>query len=247
MSIKFGSESGYKTRIDYRVNQGELECGERVYMFIKNIEKTYTFENEQDICSIGVTGDPNLCYESVGLSIREDAIVKYLPTETALGQTPEVLEEFGNDGIAITQLACTPIKIRQITVELTASYKDIEAAPEPEDLLACTTSDGAYILGDLITLPAEGQYIRTSYSTDQPVDDFGTRSITYTKKIAYPTQEERLAYTTGIEVYYDEFDIEISSLEKEVTFRQGEVPMQRWTVTVYGVDQIYDNEIDAPV
>jgi hypothetical protein len=243
MSIRFGTESGYKTRTDFRISEGELDCGDIIYMFIKTIEKSYTFEDEYSICSIGIipgSGD-NPCYESISLKIREEAAPKYKPTDEAREKTPEYLAQMAIDGKAATELACIPIKIKMTTVELTASYKDVEVKPDPVDLENATTADGVYRIGDLIVLPATGSYILTSFSTDQPTDDFGTRSITYTKKLPYPDDQVRQDYLTGIADYFpldDPFDPTTSTVEVEVNFRQGDVPIKRVTVTKYGVISI---------
>jgi len=89
--IRFGSTSGYQTRTDYRVSEGELDCGTTVHMFIRSIEKSYTFTDEFAICSIGVKdgGGADFCYSNASLKIREEANPKYKPTEAATGQTAE--------------------------------------------------------------------------------------------------------------------------------------------------------------
>jgi len=241
MSIRFGTSSGYKTRTDFRISEGELDCGSEVHMFIKTIEQSYSFEDEYSICSIGIISNPNLCYESVSLKITEEAVPKYKPTAAATGQDAAYLANMGANGEAVTELACTPLKIKSTTVEITATWKDMDVTPLPADLEAVTTADGAYIIGTLITLPSTGNYIVTSKSTDQPADDFGSRSITYRKKLPYPDVSTRGAYLTGISSYFgvsDPFDSDISTVEVEINFRQGEVPIKRVTVTKYGLTQI---------
>lgn len=241
MSIRFGATSGYKTRTDFRISEGELDCGDTVHMFIKTIEQSYTFEDEYSICSIGIISSPNLCYENVSLKITEEAAPKYRPTAAATGQSAEALAIMGAAGEAVTELACTPLKIKSTSVELTATWKDMDETPDPVELAAVTTADGAYVIGDLITLPATGSYIVTSKSTDQPADDFGSQSITYRKKLPYPSDLVRNAYLVGIDSYFDisdPFDPTRSTVEIEVSFRQGEVPMKRITVTRYGLVSI---------
>lgn len=241
MSIRFGTTSGYKTRTDFRISEGELDCGDTVHMFIKTIEQSYTFEDEYSICSIGILSDPNLCYESVSLKITEEAAPKYKPVPAATGQTAAFLAEMGAAGEAVTELACTPLKIKSTSVELTATQKDMDITPTPVDLAAITTADAAYVIGDRITLPDTGSYIITSKSTDQPADDFGSRSITYRKKLPYPSDAVRVAYLVGVDEYFgddDPFDSSISTVEIEVNFRQGEVPIKRVTVTKYGLPAI---------
>lgn len=243
MSIRFGTSSGYKTRTDFRISEGELDCGSEVHMFIKTIEQSYSFEDEYSICSIGIISDPNLCYESVSLKITEEAVPKYKPVAEATGQDAVYLATMGAEGKAVTELACTPMKIKNTTVELTATWKDMDVTPTPVQLTAVTTADGAYVIGSLITLPSTGSYIVTSKSTDQPADDFGSRSITYRKKLPYPSTIVRDAYITGISSYFDvsdPFDQDISTVEIEVNFRQGEVPIKRVTVTKYGLTEIPD-------
>lgn len=121
MAIRFGTSSGYKTRTDFRISEGELDCGNEVHMFIKTIEKSYSFEDEYSICSIGIVGGGDLCYESVSLKITEEAAPKYKPTTEALGQTAAYLATMGADGKAATELACTPLKIKNVSVEYTAT------------------------------------------------------------------------------------------------------------------------------
>lgn len=121
MSIRFGTTSGFKTRTDFRISEGELDCGDTVHMFIKTIEQSYTFEDEYSICSIGILSNPNLCYESVSLKITEEAAPKYKPVAAAKEQTAEFLAEMGALGQAVTELACTPLKIKSTSVELTAT------------------------------------------------------------------------------------------------------------------------------
>lgn len=241
MSIRFGTSSGYKTRTDFRISEGELDCGSDVHMFIKTIEQSYSFEDEYSICSIGIISVPNLCYESVSLKITEEASPKYKPTAAATGQDAAALAVMGAAGQAVTELACTPLKIKSTSVELTATWKDLDITPTPADLEAVTTADGAYVIGSLITLPATGSYIVTSKSIDQPADDFGSRSITYRKKLPYPDGATRTAYIVGVDTYFgvtDPFDPTISTVEIEVNFRQGEVPIKRVTVTKYGLPAI---------
>lgn len=119
----------------------------------------------------------------------------------------------------------------------------MDVTPDAADLAAVTTADGSYIIGNEITLPTTGNYIVTSKSTDQPADDFGSRSITYRKKLPYPTDLMRADYLTGVADYFgiaDPFDANISTVEIEVNFRQGDVPIKRVTVTKYGLPAIPD-------
>lgn len=117
----------------------------------------------------------------------------------------------------------------------------MDIVPTTAQLESVTTADGAYTIGNLISLPATGTFIRTSQSTDQPADDFGSRTITYRKKIPYPDAGVRSSYLTGISSYFavaDPFEENVSTVEVEVNFRQGDVPIKRVTVTRYGIDQI---------
>jgi len=156
MSIRFGTTSGYKTKTDFRISEGELDCGDTVHMFIKNIEKSYSFEDEFSICSIGVLSDPNLCYENVSVKLTEEAMPKYKPTELAKGQDASFLAGLAIDGTAVTTLACTPLKIKSCTVEINATWKDLDVTPTPANLLAVTTADGLYTISNEIAIPAEG-------------------------------------------------------------------------------------------
>ena len=206
MSIRFGSNTVYKTRTDYRINEGELDCGDIIYMFIKSIEKTINMEDEQSICSIGVVGDAGMCYESVSLNVREEAMPKYIPIAAALGQTAEFLTQMAANGEAVMKLACD-LRIKLLTCELTATWKDMDAVPCPDDLLNVTTADGAYRLGDPIQLPTTtSSWIQTSYSKDQPSDDFGSQSATYTLKIPYPSGSDRAVYISDMPTYYPDWD-----------------------------------------
>jgi hypothetical protein len=158
MAIRFGSATGYQTKTDYRINSGELDCGTTVFMFIKDIQKTMSFTDEQTICSIGVkaVSGTDMCYENASLKITEEAMPKYKPIDEALGQTAEFLSNLGLEGKAATQLACIPLKIKTLTIELSATYKEMDEAPTPEDLLDVVTADEAYRLGDFFSLPAVG-------------------------------------------------------------------------------------------
>jgi hypothetical protein len=158
MAIRFGSPTGYQTKTDYRVSEGELDCGTTVHMFIKNIEKSLSFTDEQNICSIGVkaSSGTDMCYENASLKIREEAQPKYKPIDEALGQTAEFLAQLGEEGRASTQLACVPLKIKTLVVELSATYKEMDEAPTPEMLLDVVTSDDAERLGDFFDIPSDG-------------------------------------------------------------------------------------------
>ncbi len=242
MAIKFGSETGYQVRTDYRVNEGELDCGTTVHMFIRNIEKSYTFSDEFSLCSIGIIdgGGADMCYENASLKIREEAMPKYKPIASALSATALALAEMGESGIAVTELACVPLRIKTLTVELTCTFKDMDETPTPDDILEITTSDGVETLGRFFSIPTTGTYIITTKTTDQPADDFGSKTLTYTKKIPYPNSTIRALYLDGVSSYFDSdpnitFDSNRSTVEREVQFRQGDVPMQSLTVTEYGV------------
>lgn len=241
MSIRFGTTSGYKTKTDFKISEGELDCGDVVHLFIKTIEKSYSFEDEFSICSVGIISEPNLCYESISVKLSEEASPKYKPTEVARGQDAAFLAALALDGTAVTTLACSPIKIKSCTVEISATYRDMDIIPTVNELLAATTADGLYTIGDQITIPTEGNYIITSKSVDQPTDDFGTRTITYKKKINYPDSTDRLGYLDNVDIYFDlldPFDEDTSTVEKEINFRQGEVPIKRVSVTRYGIESI---------
>ena len=121
MAVRFGTTSGYKQKKDFRISEGELNCGDVIHQFIKNIEKSYSFEDEFSICSIGILSDPNLCYESISLKLTEEASPKYKPTLLARGKDAAFLAALALDGTAVTTLACTPIKIKSCTVEITAT------------------------------------------------------------------------------------------------------------------------------
>ncbi len=245
MAIKFGSETGYQVRTDYRVNEGELDCGTTVHMFIRNIEKSYTFSDEFSLCSIGIIdgGGAEMCYENASLKIREEAMPKYKPIDSALGATAEALAIMGQAGEAVTELACVPLRIKTLTVELTCTFKDMDATPDPDDILAITTSDGLQILGAFFAVPTTGTYIITTKTTDQPADDFGSKTMTYTKKLPYPDNATRTLYLDGVDDYFASdpnitFDPNRSTVEREVQFRQGDVPIQSLTVTEYGIANV---------
>jgi hypothetical protein len=237
MAIKFGSTNGYKTRTDFRISEGELDCGNEIHMFIKNIEKSMTIEDEFTICSIGVIGQNSLvtqmCYETVSITLREEVAPKYKPVAGALGATAAVLETMGANGEAATELACD-LKVKNVSVEVTATFKEMDQLVTADEILTATTSDGLTSLSTLIgALPAGGNWIKTSHSVDQPADDFGSQTITYTKKIPYPTDLDRTGYAvlpgslvfTGTKM----------TMEKEASLRQGDVPMVKFTTTEYGV------------
>jgi hypothetical protein len=178
------------------------------------------------------------------MRISEEASPKYKPTDEALGVTAEELAQLAQKGIASTKLACVPLKIKSVTVEVSASYREMDRDPSVEDILQSTTSDGLVTLGEFFTLPDNGTYILTSKSTDSPMDNFGTRSITYRKKIAYPTTQARDVYLGGVEQYFsgsgggDSFNKDESTVEREAQLRQGEVPSQTVSVTRYGVPDV---------
>ena len=92
-------------------------------------------------------------------------------------------------------------------------------------------------------IPSEGNYIVTSKSIDQPTDDFGSRSITYRKKINYPDSTTRENYIVDVASYFEisePFDKDTSTVELEVNFRQDDVPIKRVSVTKYGIESIDD-------
>lgn len=238
MAIRFGNSSGIRTRTDLRINEGELDCGNHVYMFIKNIERTRTYEDDQSYCSIGVINENvDVCFENASIRIREEAIPKYKPVQPGIEAAE--LEQQGNQGRAATELACTPIKIRNATIEVSASYRDIDTLVAVDDILQCTTADGAISLTGLLnqTPPAGLNFILTTDSIDQPADDFGTRNITYTAKIPYPEIADRTQLTIpnafGVTV-----DTDRESVEIEGQLRQGDVPMRTVTITTYGILQV---------
>ena len=81
----------------------------------------------------------------------------------------------------------------------------------------------------------------TSKSTDQPTDDFGSRTITYRKKINYPDSTTRDSYLIDIDTYFDLSDPflpDVSTVETEINFRQSDVPMKRISVTKYGLENV---------
>lgn len=241
MSIRFGTLSGYKQKTDFRISEGELDCGDQIHMFIKNIEKSYSFEDEFSICSVGIISDPNLCYETVSIKLTEEAAPKYKPTDLAKGQDAAFLANLAIDGTAVTTLACTPLKIKSCTVEINATWKDLDITPLPNEISAVTTADGLYTISDELFIPAEGNYIITSKSVDQPTDDFGSRTITYRKKINYPDTTTRDTYLVGVDTYFDisdPFTKDVSTVELEINFRQGDVPIKRVTVTKYGIESL---------
>ena len=238
MAIRFGNSSGIRTRTDLRINEGELDCGNKVYMFIKNIERSRTYEDDQSFCSIGVVNEAvDLCFENASLRIREEAMPKYKPVQP--GITAPELETWGNEGRAATELACTPIKIKTATIELSASYRDIEVLATVDQILTCTTADGAVSLTDLLnwTPPSTLNFILTTDSVDQPADDFGTRNITYTAKIPYPEIPDRTQLTVP-NIFGVTVDTDTESVEIEGQLRQGDVPMRTVTITTYGILQV---------
>ncbi len=155
MAIRFGSTNGYKTRTDFRISEGELDCGTEIHMFIKNIEKSETIEDEFSNCSIGIIGN-GMCYENASVTLREEAVPKYKPVAAALGRTAVELAEMGASGIAATELACV-LKIKSVSVEVTATFKEMDSTVSADEILAATTSDGLTTLSLLIgSLPPGG-------------------------------------------------------------------------------------------
>lgn len=241
MSIRFGTTSGYKTKTDFKISEGELDCGDTIHLFIKNIEKSYSFEDEFSICSIGILSDPNLCYETVSIKLTEEAMPKYKPTDLARGKDAEFLANLAIDGTAVTTLACTPLKIKSCTIEINATWKDLDITPLPTEAMSVTTADGLYVISNEIDIPSEGNQIVTSKSIDQPTDNFGSRTITYRKKVNYPDSTTRDSYLFNVDTYFDltdPFDKDVSTVEVEINFRQGDVPMKKVTVTKYGIESI---------
>ena len=235
MAIRFGNSSGIRTRTDLRINEGELDCGNHVYQFIRNIEKSRTYEDDQSFCNLGII-NPNIdvCFENASLRIREEAIPKYKPVQP--GITAQELEQWGNQGKAATELACTPLKIRNATIEVSASYKDVDVLVTVDEILQTTTADGAVSLTDLInqTPPAGLNFILTTDSKDEPVDDFGTRNVTYTAKIPYPEISDR-TWLSVPNIFGVTVDTDTESVEIEAQLRQGDVPLRNITITTYGI------------
>jgi hypothetical protein len=155
MAIRFGSVTGFKTRTDFRINEGELDCGTEIHMFIKNIEKSMTIEDEFTICAIGIIGN-NMCYENASVTLREEAAPKYKPILEALNHTAADLSLLGAQGIAATELACV-LKIKNVSVEVTATFKEMDSTVTADQILAATTSDGITSLSSLIgNIPTGG-------------------------------------------------------------------------------------------
>jgi hypothetical protein len=60
-------------------------------------------------------------------------------------------------------------------------------------------------------------------------------------KIPYPSIAVRAVYTTGVDVYFgvvDPFNPDISTIERQIQFRQGDVPSVTCSATVYGVASV---------
>lgn len=138
MSIKFGSATGKSTKTDYKVTDGELDCGSHIYMYIKTIDKTETVTDTASVCNLGIGG--TLCFESASIKYSEEPVPKYIPVE--FGLTAQELETRGAEGKAATKLGCTPMKIKSSTWELSATYKDTDERVTVDQILALTSADG---------------------------------------------------------------------------------------------------------
>jgi len=155
MAVKFGSLTGRRERESLRPREGEVVCGERVFIYLRNIEKTYSFEDEFFTCSIGVTlpsdSTSNVCLTEASIRVNEEARPKYKPDSTMVGIDITTAEELGYDGTALTTLAC-PIKVITVTIDVSARYKsDGTTLLSIDEILNSSTADGLIKLKDLVT------------------------------------------------------------------------------------------------
>lgn len=150
MAIKFGSQTGRRERVDYRIDDGELECGLNIYSFTRQIEKNLTFEDEFFTCSIGVIADitgsfldttlSGICIEQVEIRVRENARPKYKPPKV---YTLDEIVQLSKDGTAVNVLACD-IYVRYVDIEITARYKsDGNYLVSIDELITTRTADSA--------------------------------------------------------------------------------------------------------
>lgn len=249
MAIKFGSQTGRRERVDYRIDDAELECGLEIYTYNRQIEKNLTYEDEFFTCSIGVIADitgtfpdttlSGVCLEQVEVRLRENVRPKYKPPRV---YTLDEVVQLSADGSAVNVLACD-IYVRYVDIEINARYKsDGNYLISIDELMTTRTADSATtligVLGfDPRTLVSNWTVI--SKTLDKPIDDFWTQEITYRGRIAYPTDAQRDLYINPVATALGiTIDKNTSSVDITTTFRTGDTPRRRVSITVYGVPDV---------
>lgn len=162
MGIRFGSLTGRRERIDYRIDEGELQCGKEIYSFLRTIEKSVSIDDEFFTCSMGIIMDavdstigtpdctecPSICIEEITITVREDPVPpRYKPK----GQyNLNDIIGYSEDGTSVLDLGC-PIQIRRTEIEARVRYKSDGTTNIPlESILRCKTSDGLLSVTDIL-------------------------------------------------------------------------------------------------
>lgn len=248
MAIKFGSQTGRRERVDYRIDDGELECGLNIFTFNKQIEKNVSYEDEFFTCSIGVIVDldtpptgqyPDVCIEQIEVRLRENARPKYKPPREF---TLEEIVQKSEKGEAVNVLACD-VKVRYVDVELNARYKsDGNYLLSVNEILSAKTADGATTLISVLGFDPRtvvSNQTVVNKGVEKPIDDFQNQEITYRGRIAYPDAAKRSAYITPIESALGiTVDKNTTIVDISTTFRAGDSPRRRAALTVYGLPNV---------
>lgn len=246
MGIRFGSLTGRRERIDYRIDEGELQCGKNIYSYLKTIEKSTSIDDEFFTCSMGIVLDPvdstigspdctdcpSICIEEITVTIREEAIPpRYKPKDVY--SLNEILE-YSEDGSSVLDLGC-PIKIRRTEIEVTARYKSDGTTNLPlEAILRCKTSDELLNVVDIMgfnPIPYVRSWTVRTKSIDKPVDDFWTQEISYLGRIGYPS-DVTIGNSNLRDTYVDGIltDLGITRDDTSWPVPEGVVNMKRSTI-----------------